>query len=818
MTHWTESPRTHLPGTSASELRDVIAADPTAPITVGIQGAGGLGKSALLAELGDVYRRAGVPVLDGTGPLEPEAAVLADDAHRMDSSQVDALREFAAVPGARLIVAYRPWPRSPELAELVTALGRSGAPVVLGGLRPDDLVSRVDAPREWLEWLCTQTGGVPLFIERVLATLASGDVGWPRLPRPALEQFRHDFDQLGTGGMECLSAMALGAAPHPELLASVLELDSSTITEALASARASGMLGADDVPLPIVRHAVAALIPSERRLDITRRLVDIQLRRGGPVLPLVRPLLDSSLLPESGMARAFAAAANEALPDAPELANDLFDAALTSGAAPGQLAARRAHAAAASGDLDSALRLADQVIVDDAAPDRALGVQVAASVLAHRGLLARSAELCAWSVGQVRWPGDAAFAAHGLIGVGRLEEARDLLRQEESGPPTSLSGAATQLAEGLLESVSGAPASALSTLVRAASLAEPLGSAVTVPDTPASVAAIVASHCGEFDVAQSTLDKAIASDTGGPLLRSRHRLLAAWLPMVRGDTATAKGMLDVAAVSTAARDQLLATAIEAGIANRDNDMTALAAVRGRIRTAIAEHPVDLFALLPLGELVFAAARLRDQDWIAPYLKEARTLLWRLGSPPLWASLLSWKCLQASIVLEAWEDAREHAEQLNDMAEHSPMSAAMAEGARVWLRILGGRVDQAEAENAARGLHAAGMAWDGARLAGQAALRTTDRSAMLALLECARALQGKAPRPRAVGGSGEAVLSDREKEVAELVLSGLTYKQVGERLFISAKTVEHHIGRMKQRLGCSNREELLVRLRELVERA
>ena len=60
-----------------------------------------------------------------------------------------------------------------------------------------------------------------------------------------------------------------------------------------------------------------------------------------------------------------------------------------------------------------------------------------------------------------------------------------------------------------------------------------------------------------------------------------------------------------------------------------------------------------------------------------------------------------------------------------------------------------------------------------------------------------------------------LLSEREKEVAELVLAGLTYKQVGKRLFISAKTVEHHIGRIKQRLGCANREELLSRLRELL---
>jgi DNA-binding CsgD family transcriptional regulator len=54
-------------------------------------------------------------------------------------------------------------------------------------------------------------------------------------------------------------------------------------------------------------------------------------------------------------------------------------------------------------------------------------------------------------------------------------------------------------------------------------------------------------------------------------------------------------------------------------------------------------------------------------------------------------------------------------------------------------------------------------------------------------------------------------------VAELVLEGLTYKQIGERLFISAKTVEHHVARMRQRLGSTSRAELMAHLRLIVPR-
>jgi DNA-binding CsgD family transcriptional regulator len=71
-----------------------------------------------------------------------------------------------------------------------------------------------------------------------------------------------------------------------------------------------------------------------------------------------------------------------------------------------------------------------------------------------------------------------------------------------------------------------------------------------------------------------------------------------------------------------------------------------------------------------------------------------------------------------------------------------------------------------------------------------------------------------------GGAAEptGALSDREVEVAALVLEGLTYKQIGERLFISAKTVEHHVARMRQRLGSNSRAELMAHLRMIVNRS
>jgi DNA-binding CsgD family transcriptional regulator len=188
------------------------------------------------------------------------------------------------------------------------------------------------------------------------------------------------------------------------------------------------------------------------------------------------------------------------------------------------------------------------------------------------------------------------------------------------------------------------------------------------------------------------------------------------------------------------------------------------------------------------------------------------LLAALGDPPLWATALHWSGLHAAILDEQPGEAAEHAGALAAGAGAGPYFAVMSQAAECWLKVLGGDVDPIAVEAAARGLHSVGLCWDGARLAGQAAIRTSDRKAMVTLLDCARVLQGREPSV----SPGPARLSDRERQVAELVLAGLTYKQIGDRLFISAKTVEHHMARMRHRIGAASRSELLAELRAELE--
>lgn len=55
--------------------------------------------------------------------------------------------------------------------------------------------------------------------------------------------------------------------------------------------------------------------------------------------------------------------------------------------------------------------------------------------------------------------------------------------------------------------------------------------------------------------------------------------------------------------------------------------------------------------------------------------------------------------------------------------------------------------------------------------------------------------------------GFAALSEREREIVELVASGRSNKQVAGALFLSEKTIEHHLSKAYAKLGVRSRVEL-----------
>ena len=77
------------------------------------------------------------------------------------------------------------------------------------------------------------------------------------------------------------------------------------------------------------------------------------------------------------------------------------------------------------------------------------------------------------------------------------------------------------------------------------------------------------------------------------------------------------------------------------------------------------------------------------------------------------------------------------------------------------------------------------------------------------VDAAAALLRELGAPARTGPKDRGVLTRREQEVLELLGHGLSNAELAQRLFISPKTVEHHVGRILSKLGLRNRAEAAV---------
>jgi DNA-binding CsgD family transcriptional regulator len=188
------------------------------------------------------------------------------------------------------------------------------------------------------------------------------------------------------------------------------------------------------------------------------------------------------------------------------------------------------------------------------------------------------------------------------------------------------------------------------------------------------------------------------------------------------------------------------------------------------------------------------------------------LLDRLGEPPLWTFQVRWDELQTAVVAGDVEGVCRSAKAMDALGPPGDRAAALVDVAAAWADLVRGRVDGGFVERAATRLGEVGLTWEASRVAGSAAVRTDEPGVMRRLLGIARDLQAS---PRSTAGPQPATgLSAREREVASYVLTGMTHKQIGGQLFISPKTVEHHVARIRQKLGVNSREELLAAIVQL----
>ena len=637
---------------------------------------------------------------------------------------------------------------------------------------------------------------------------------------------------------ELLLALSVGfALPGPlpsDLQRRIEDGEVGTLDALVQGAESSGLLGPDGTVVGSTRQALLAVAPTTKVHALQRELVAVYTANGQPLGDLARELACAGLA-DPRVAAELEQAADKALERDPGLACQLYHEALLAGADEKATAARRAQAAAANGDLDTASRIVDTLLVQQDPPDVRRATDVAAAVWAQRGMLDRGAHVYSW-LGAARIGPSAPLAAVALVGCGDRPGAEALFRADEPPQsPTLLAAALTQTGKGILQSLGGDPHQGLQMLIHASDMLNAAGAALPLPETPAALAALVALHSGEPQLADTICRSAAAAGQGGDTAQPRLFLLQAWSAMMQDRLDDARLAINEASKANhwplVPRDEFLCSALEVGLARRNGDFPDLIKAWERAREATLHTAVDLFSLLPWGELLIAAARLRESRRVTPYLNDAWDLLERLGNPPLWAVPVHWSAVQAALLNESPADLAPHAAALARAAGQSHLAAVLAAAGKAWVTVLAERFRPDDVETAARGLGGVGMPWEGARLAGHAAARAGERKDMVRLLSCARDLhpQGSPAAPGAAAASPESRnppateaghslqpdgggLSEREKEVARLVLDGKTYREIGEAIYISPRTAEHHIARMRRRLGAENRSDLMAKLR------
>jgi DNA-binding CsgD family transcriptional regulator len=636
---------------------------------------------------------------------------------------------------------------------------------------------------------------------------------------------------------ELLLALSVGFAlpgPLPSDLQRKIDGNGAEGLDSLVhSAESSGLLTPDGAVVGPARHALLSVAPTTKVHALQRELVGVYAANGQPLGDLARELARTGLA-DPRVATELENAADKALERDPALAYQLYDEALLAGAGETATAARRAQAAAANGDLDTATRIVDTLLGQDDPPDVRRAADVAAAVWAQRGMLAHGAEVYSW-LGPSRVGHSAPLAAVTLIGCGDRSGAEKIFGADAPpASPTLLAATLAHIGKGILKSLTGDPHQGLQILIHASDLLNSAGTALPLPETPAALAALVALNSGEPNLAETICRSAAAAGQGGDTAKPRLCLLQAWSAMMQDRLEDARLAINEASKANhwplVPRDEFLCSALEVGLARRNGDFPELIKAWERAREATLHTSVDLYSLLPWGELMIAAARLREGRRVAPYLNDAWDLLERLGNPPLWAVPLHWAAVQAALLNESPADLAPHAAALARAAGQSHLAAVLAAAGKAWVTVLAERFRPDDVETAARGLGLVGMPWEGARLAGHAAARADERKDMVRLLSCARDLhpqansagQGTTASPESrnahptEAGNGMqpdgAGLSEREKEVARLVLDGKTYREIGEAIYISPRTAEHHIARMRRRLGAENRSDLMAKLR------
>lgn len=766
-----------------------------------ILGTGGSGRTHRLRELADdtavwltatplrpLDRSAVEAGLAAAAGTESPTLVL-DDAQWADDDALDVLT--AAIGSVRVIASMRPWPASDLARAFGDVLSAQGAVERLGRL--DDAgvagvisgVSGRATSTDLINAMLDATGGSPGLIGDAVATGFDGDID--QLPDQTTAAVIARIERSGPETVAALELASLDLDGRREIgvYTSVL-VDPD---DAEAAVRASGALSADGVCVPLVRAAIRHSLPSQRRRQrhdqLAVLLADIDAGAAAEhLLSGTRSMADHN-------ERLVRAANVVAVTDA-DRCLDLLERAAEFGPLDAELTIVEATAAFWAGRHDVLGRM------DPPADTK-------------RSQRERLAELgFGIDVRDLRWASaakrdvDAALTSFAAICVGERREPSD-----DSAPTT-----ATRLRSGLAAVVDGDSGEGLEQLVMVVDDAdrstwtEPLGI------TPHAVGSLAALWIGDLPAAASLMERAQSLHSGGEGEARTHTLVAAYAALLAGRSSEALAVVDAGDEQTwPQRDRLLVAAIDAAIARRSGDTQRLREAWSRAEFALLRPASSWLFFDPVVELLTAGARLGDERRVGPVATALTKQLSEMPATGAGPAAGLWLELQLGLARRDDAEVQKAAVAMAKVATTDPRSRARVAASATWAALGRGEIEEAPAMAAMEALVPVGDGWEASRLLGQTALDHTDPQAARRLLEAARSLANDPADEKGNDGLVSLGLSEREAEVAVLVTEGNTHREVGSTLFISPKTVEHHVAKIRQKLGVSTRAEMMAIVRQ-----
>ena len=588
------------------------------------------------------------------------------------------------------------------------------------------------------------------------------------------------------------AAELLAFGPDADQIGELIDLSTEQHDTVIDELEIEGLLH-DGTMIPGVAEAICTTCPPGRRTSVVATIVE----RGRPGIAIELSRLLTRLGDRSPIAgQLHAGVATSMAPADPAASLALVDEARACGHDDPALRRCEAVASLAMGDprralaaLGDATSPADELV--RAAAWAALGDHGAA----HTCLL-RSTEpsLAMWSA----------------VATGTMTTAvTDAI--EAGGPESST----RMLAEAIAAWTNGDRSTWSDRIKRATIRARSDAESDMWPITPDLIAAVVAGRRGHLAEATELTTAALNDNVGGFPHRRMHQLVGAWLAARRGhldDAAATLALLDAAPLTP--HERLWRAGIRCAIALRDAEVSGVDAAAGAMQDALAGVDIQLFDLEPLSDgaalLTRAGARNPDEP-----MNALAAIIERLGATRELGFELAWARLSIALAADDLERLAAAAAAVIACPDAPGAPPARRLAADTIVAITEGGADASMVEHAARQLAEAGSPHEAARLCGLAALRMTEEGGTRRLLKESRSLRAQRTQLKQSPRVDRSVtrLSEQEVNVGRMVLEGQTHKAIGASLFISAKTVEHHVAHIRTKLGATSRAELIASLRD-----